>query len=85
MAVITQYVVERGGKIVLTSVSKKEADAHDKMLDISDELAALIQEKSGLELNDAELEDLSIFLASNKDDVGRVLRGQKLKKEDKES
>lgn len=77
MAVIVQYIVERRGKSVMTFTSKKEADAYDKMLDIGDELYSLI-ENSGLEIDDKKKEELSIFLAKNKDTLGKVLKGQKI-------
>lgn len=89
MAVIVQYVVEREGKPVMTFTSKKEADAYDKMLDMSDELFSLI-ESSGIDIEDKNKEDLSIFLAKNKDVLSRLMKGQKLdniigkEKEDKE-
>ena len=38
MAVVIQYVVVRNGKEVMTFTSKKEADAHDKMLEIAEGL-----------------------------------------------
>ena len=38
MAVIVKYVVIRDGDEKMTFATKKEADAHDKMLDIADTL-----------------------------------------------
>ena len=38
MAVEIKYVVVRNGEEKMTFVSKKEADAYDKMLDMADEL-----------------------------------------------
>ena len=40
MAVEIKYVVVRNGEEKMTFVSKKEADAYDRMLDLADELAA---------------------------------------------
>ena len=38
MAVIVKYIVVRNGVEKMTFATKKEADAHDKMLDIADNL-----------------------------------------------
>lgn len=77
MAVIVQYVVERNGEVAMTFTSKKEADAYDKMLDLGDELNALIS-NSDVELDEDSKENLSIFLAKNKDTLTKLLKGQKL-------
>lgn len=79
MAVKVLYIVERGGKEVMSFADKKEADAYDKMLDISDEVFTLI-EGSGVELEETMREDLSIFLAKNKEVLKKVLNGQTLEK-----
>ena len=44
MAVEIKYVVVRNGEEKMTFVSKKEADAYDKMLDMADELGLLLQQ-----------------------------------------
>lgn len=79
MTVKVLYIVERGGKEVVSFANKKEADAYDKMLDISDEIFTLI-EGSEITLNENSREDLSIYLAQNKDLLKRVLNGQSLDK-----
>ncbi|MGB2078809.1 MAG: YebG family protein [Vibrio sp.] len=68
MAVIVKYVVERNGEEKMTFTSKAEADAYDKMLDMADELYQLL-EGSQLLADDQQKEDLSLFLAKNKDEV----------------
>lgn len=79
MTVKVLYIVERGGEEVVSFADKKEADAYDKMLDISDEVFTLIEE-SKVELNEDLREDLSIFLAKNKEVLKKVLNGQTLEK-----
>ncbi|MBM7071925.1 YebG family protein [Shewanella sp. 202IG2-18] len=74
MAVITQYVVVREGVEKMTFTSKKEADAYDKMLDIADNLLPFIQQ-SELKLEENTIEQLSFYLASNKDDLLSLLKG----------
>jgi len=68
MAVIVKYVVERNGEEKMTFTSKAEADAYDKMLDMADELFELIG-KSDLVEDEVKQEELSLFLAQNKDEV----------------
>lgn len=74
MAVITKYIVERKGVEKMTFTSKKEADAYDKMLDCADQLA-LFLEASSLTLDEGQLEELGLYLASNKDVVQRLFKG----------
>jgi len=68
MAVIVKYVVERNGEEKMTFTSKAEADAYDKMLDMADELFELIS-KSKLVEDESKQEELSLFLAQNKEEV----------------
>ena len=53
----------------MPAVSKKEADAWDRVLDAAADLAVLI-ESSDIDIDEIVLEELTIFLASN----GHVLR-----------
>ncbi|WP_341504082.1 YebG family protein [Gallaecimonas sp. GXIMD4217] len=76
MAVVIQYVVVREGVEKMTFTSKKEADAYDKLLDTADALAALL-EKSPVELDDKAVEELSFYLASNKDQLLEAIKGAK--------
>lgn len=68
MAVIVKYVVERNGEEKMTFTSKAEADAYDKMLDMADELFILLETSKLIE-GDEQKEELSMFLAQNKDEV----------------
>ena len=68
MAVIVKYVVERNGEEKMTFTSKAEADAYDKMLDTADELFELIGKSKLLE-DESKQEELSLFLAQNKEEL----------------
>jgi uncharacterized protein len=68
MAVIVKYVVERNGEEKMTFTSKAEADAYDKMLDMSDELFELLGKSKILE-DDSVKEQLAMYLAQNKEEV----------------
>ena len=78
MAVIVQYIVEREGVQKMTFVSKKEADAYDKMLDISDELLTLLGEGE-LGVEDEKLEEIALYLAKNANQAAAILKGAKPK------
>jgi len=86
MSVETKYIVKRKGIEVMSSVSQKEANAYDKMLDISDELTIFLEDKFteilGQDIDEKKLEEICVFMASNKEDVSKMLRGQKLDKEE---
>ena len=74
MAVIIKYVVEHKGVEKLTTMDKKEADKYDKMLEVADNLAEFILGK-GIPMDESVLEDLTIMLSKNKDDVGKLFKG----------
>lgn len=76
MAVIVKYVVERDGVEKMTFASKAEADAYDKMLDIADDLEAMIQ-GSGLVEQEELVESLALYLAEHKEEVAAILKGKK--------
>ncbi len=78
MAVIVQYIVVRDGVQKMTFTTKKEADTYDKMLDIADNLYELI-ESSDIDIDETQLEDISFFLATNKEEAVSILRGIKKK------
>ncbi len=80
MAVIVQYIVVRNGEQKMTFTSKKEADAYDKLLDISDQMYTFLQ-SSKLEMSSDQLEELSFYLAKNREKAVSLLRGGKAKKE----
>lgn len=76
MAVVIKYVVVRNGEEKMTFATKKEADAHDRMLDIADNLYDFIGRCEGVStINDSQRETLSLYLAKNSDQVMSILRG----------
>lgn len=76
MAVVVQYIVVRNGVEKMTFATKKEADAHDKMLDIADNLAAFLK-ASNIKLSEDQNEEISLLLAQERDTVAALLRGVK--------
>jgi len=78
MAVIVKYVVVFDGKEDMIFSTKKEAEAHDKMLDIAERLYVFLQ---AAEINLAEdtLEALSLFMAQHREHIGTILKGGRLK------
>lgn len=81
MAVIVKYVVVRNGEEKMTFATKKEADAHDKMLDIADNLYDFLGlYDSETPLDDDLREALSLYLAKNSDQVMSILKGIPLKR-----
>ena len=57
----------------MQTISKKEADAYDKMIDAAANLADLI-EMSKIEMDEYALEELTIFLANNAQEVKLILK-----------
>ena len=80
MAVIIKYIVERKGIEKMTFTSKKEADAYDKMLDCADQLAVFLG-ASSVTLDDEQLEELGLYLASNREVVQSLFKGNDFDKE----
>ena len=78
MAVIVKYIVVRNGVEKMTFATKKEADAHDKMLDIADNLHEFL-DNSALQIDDNAMEVVALFLAEKREEVVPLLRGMKLK------
>lgn len=76
MAVIVKYVVVSDGKDEMIFSTRKEAEAHDRMLAIAERLYAFLQ---AAELNMAEdtLEALSVFMAQHRASIGTILKGGK--------
>jgi dsDNA-binding SOS-regulon protein len=60
----------------MPAVSKKEADAWDRVLDAAAALADLI-DSSAINIDDAALEELTIFLARHGPDIRNMLKGLK--------
>jgi len=81
MAVIVKYVVVFDGKEDMIFSTKKEAEAHDKMLDIAERLYAFLQ---AAEINIAEdtLDALTLFMAQHREQIGTILKGGRLKTPD---
>jgi dsDNA-binding SOS-regulon protein len=80
MAVEVRYHVIRDGEEVAVYLTKKEADEHDKMLDIAYELSEFIAKAPGVALDEDVLEELAIHLSQNRAEVIRILRAQKPRK-----
>lgn len=74
MTVITKYVVEHKGVEKLVTTDKKEADKYDKMLEVADNLAIYLEAK-GIKLEEDLMEELSITLSKNKDNLNKLLKG----------
>jgi uncharacterized protein len=58
----------------MAGISKRQADAHDRILDAAGALAELI-ELSGIEIDEDDLEELTIYLARNAPRVKAILKG----------
>ncbi len=73
-----EYIVkDSNGVERLRTTDKKAADAYDRALDNADRLAQMLRADKVLEsLSDADLEELTIYLARNARDVERVLKGK---------
>jgi dsDNA-binding SOS-regulon protein len=84
MAVIVKYIVVRDGVEKMTFTTKKEADAYDRMLDIADDLYDYI-ETANLGIDETRLEELTLFIARNKDHVMSLLKGSAPKDDSAES
>jgi dsDNA-binding SOS-regulon protein len=78
MAVIVQYIVERNGTQKMTFTDKKEAEEYDKQLEISENLFALLQ-TAGVAISEDQMDEISFFLAKNKDEAVSILKGSKVK------
>jgi len=78
MAVIVKYVVVSHGKEDMIFSTRKEEEAHDKMLDIAERLYTFLH---AADLNMAEdtLEALTLFMAQHREHLGTILKGGKLK------
>lgn len=81
MAVIVKYVVVFDGKEDMIFNTRKEAEAHDKMLDIAERLYAFLQ---AAKMNIAEdtLDALTLFMAQHREHIGTILKGGRPKTPD---
>lgn len=75
MSVSTLYIVERKGATVLSTKNKKEAEKHDKMLDVAENLTPLFDKPAINFLSESEVEDICILLSKNSDVVQKILKG----------
>ncbi|WP_286269844.1 YebG family protein [Thalassotalea hakodatensis] len=78
MAVESRFVVIRQGVEVETFMDKKAADEYDKMLDMADNLAEMLNQVP-VKLTDADKEELSVYLAKHREDVLIALQAKKPK------
>jgi len=79
MAVESRFVVIRRGVEVKTFMDKKSADEYDKMLDMADNLADMLNE-SPIALTDNIREELSIYLAEHREELLVALLAKKATK-----
>jgi uncharacterized protein len=79
MAVEIRYHVIRNGKEVAMYTTKKEADEHDKMLDIAERLAEFIAAAESFDVEETVLEELTLYLARNRTAAIQILKGTKPK------
>jgi dsDNA-binding SOS-regulon protein len=82
MAVVIKYIVVRDGVEKMTFSTKKEADAYDRQLDISENLYDLL-ESSSIDIDTEKLEEISLFLAQHSDQAVAILKGSKPKQPQK--
>src|SRR5215467_12483187 len=82
MAVIVKYVVVWDGKEDMIFNTRKEAEAHDKMLDVAEGLYAFLH-AADLDIADDTLEALTLFMAQRREDIGTILKGGKPKTPDR--
>ena len=81
MAVETRYVVIRTDRNneeqeVMTFTDKRSADDYDKMLDMADAMFEVLH-ASSVELSEQDCENLSIYLAKQREDVLYALQAKK--------
>jgi hypothetical protein len=76
MAVESRFVVIRNGVEAKTFMDKKSADEYDKMLDMADNLGQVFSQSS-ISLSDTLSEELSIYLAQNREEVLVALLAKK--------
>ena len=78
MAVIVKYVVVSDGKEDMIFSTRKEAEAHDKMLDIAERLNAFLH-AAELTIAEDTLDALTLFMAQHREPIGTILKGGRLK------
>ena len=78
MAVIVKYVVVYDGREEMIFSTKKEAEAHDKMLSIAERLYAFLH-TAELPITEDTLDALTLFMAQQREPIGTILKGGRLK------
>ena len=72
MAVVAKWMCDRDNTMF---DSKKEADAHDKMLELAEQFTALLQREIS-DVNEAQAEDFGILLARHKELLMQACKGK---------
>ena len=72
MAVIAKWMCDRDNSM---HDSKKEADAHDKMLELAEEFTTLLEDTLG-KVDDKQAEAFGLLLARNKDKLIEACKGK---------
>src|SRR5262245_9183542 len=78
MAIIVKYVVVSHGKEDMIFNTRKEAEAHDKMLDMAERLYAFLHEAE-IPIAEDTLEALTLFMAQRRAHISTILQGGKVK------
>src|SRR5262245_49382191 len=78
MAVIVKYVVVWDGREDMIFSTRKEAEAHDKMLDIAERLYTFLH-AAEIDIAEDTLEALTVFMAQQREPIGTILKGGRLK------
>jgi dsDNA-binding SOS-regulon protein len=81
MAVEVKYVVIREGEEKMSFASKKEADAYDKMLDLAEVLESWL-EQGPVALDEAQREQMAMWMAEQKDTLNTIIKSGKLQTDD---
>lgn len=74
MAVVTIYMSDRD-KTGKTFVSKKDADEHDKKLELAENLGVFLSQHLGF-LNEKQTEDIGFLLAEHRELLAQALKGK---------
>jgi dsDNA-binding SOS-regulon protein len=73
MAVVTLYMYDRDTQQTFTN--KKDADAYDKMLELAENITALVS-KEIKGLSDEQCENIGILLSQNKELLATAIKGK---------
>ncbi len=72
MAVIPKWMCDRDNSM---HDSKKDADAHDKMLELAEEFTTLLEQRFS-KLDEVQAEEFGLLLARNKEKVIAACKGK---------